>query len=106
MWDLLPRVNIKLTITSCYIKYILKIKNMNFALNKYLTDFIDNQVGIDYFQSRDEVIRASLRLLERETQQTNLRKFVYIGIEQADKGEFVNYPLSAAIADIENNNLT
>lgn len=82
------------------------MKNTSFALNKHFTDFIGEQVSTGRFQSSSEVIRAGLRLLERETQQINtLRELVSVGVEQADNGEFVDYPLSAAISEIENDKL-
>ncbi len=82
------------------------MKNTSFALNKHFTDFIEEQVSTGRFQSSSEVIRAGLRLLEQETQQMNaLRELVSVGINQADSGDFVDYPLSAVIAEIEDDTL-
>lgn len=82
------------------------MRNTSITLSEHFNTFIGEQVESGRFQSTSEVIRAALRLLEEDTKQLEkLREVISVGERQADNGEFVDYPLSAAIADIENNDL-
>lgn len=82
------------------------MRNTSITLSEHFNTFIGEQVESGRFQSTSEVIRAALRLLEEDTKQLEkLRELISVGERQADNGEFVDYPLSAAIADIENNDL-
>ncbi len=82
------------------------MKNTSITLGEHFTTFINEQVSSGRFQSASEVIRTGLRLLEEDTKQLeNLRKLIDEGDKQVENGEFVNYPLSAAIADIEDDKL-
>ncbi len=79
------------------------MKNTSVTLSNHFIDFIGKQVNTGRFQSSSEVIRAALRLLEEDTEQKeHLRQLVSVGEKQADNGEFVDYSLSMAIADIDN----
>lgn len=82
------------------------MKNTSITIGEHFSTFIVEQVNSGRFQSTSEVIRAGLRLLEEDTQQLEaLRELITVGEMEADNGEFVDYPLSAAIADIENDTL-
>lgn len=82
------------------------MKNTSITLSEHFNNFIGEQVESGRFQSTSEVVRAALRLLEEDTKQLEtLRKLISVGEQQADNGEFVDYPLTAAIADIENDEL-
>jgi antitoxin ParD1/3/4 len=67
--------------------------NLGTTFDKFVTDLL--QTGL--YQSQSEVVREGLRLLkEREDLKTlrvaELRNEIRIGIEQADRGEFVDGP--------------
>ncbi len=82
------------------------MKNTSVIIGDHFNSFISEQISSGRFQSTSEVIRAGLRLLEEDTKQLEaLRELIAVGEQQADNGEFVDYPLSAAIADIENDGL-
>jgi len=65
--------------------------NLGATFDKFVTDLL--QTGL--YQSQSEVVREGLRLLkEREDLKTlrvaELRKEIRIGIDQAERGEFVD----------------
>lgn len=82
------------------------MKNTSITLGEHFTDFIGEQVNSGRYQSTSEVVRAGLRLLEEEARRLEaLKQLVLVGEEQANNGEFVEYSLSDAIAEINNEQL-
>jgi len=68
---------------------------MNVNLGPVLDTFIADLLKSGMYQSQSEVVREGLRLLkEREDLKhlrlAELRKEISIGVEQADRGEFVD----------------
>ena len=75
----------------CYTGYFVYV---NVNLGAVLDEFIAELLKGGTYQSQSEVVREGLRLLkEREELKhlrlAELRKEIAIGIEQADRGEFV-----------------
>lgn len=74
---------------------------MNVHLGSAFDDFVAGLLKSGYYQTQSEVLREGLRLLkEREELKglrlTELRKEIALGIEQADRGEFVDGPEAIA----------
>ena len=70
---------------------------MNANLGPVLEQFVTEMIDSGLYQSQSEVIREGLRLLkEREEtkklRMDGLRQAITLGIEQADRGEFVDGP--------------
>ncbi len=70
---------------------------MNVHLGSALDEFVAELLKSGYYQTQSEVLRESLRLLkEREEMKqmrlAELRKEIAAGIEQADRGQFVDGP--------------
>ena len=70
---------------------------MNANLGPVLEHFVSEMLDSGLYQSQSEVIREGLRLLKEreETKQLRmdgLRKAIALGIEEADRGEFVDGP--------------
>ena len=68
---------------------------MNISLTGELERLVQRKVESGRYRSPSEVIRAGLRLLEREDERTEvrlteIRAQVRAGIEQAERGEFVD----------------
>lgn len=69
---------------------------MNVSLTPELEAFVNEKVASGMYYSASEVIREGLRLLKeqdtlRQMRLEELRKEIAIGIEQADRGQFVTY---------------
>ena len=68
---------------------------MNVSLTPELEQFVQNKVESGLYYSASEVIREGLRMLQekemlKQIQIEELRKEIQKGIEQADRGEFVD----------------
>ena len=68
---------------------------MNISLTGELERLVQRKVESGCYRSPSEVIRAGLRLLEREDERTEvrlteIRAQVQAGIEQAERGELVD----------------
>jgi antitoxin ParD1/3/4 len=74
---------------------------MNVNLGPVFDRFITDLVDTGHYQSQSEVVREGLRLLkEREDQKqlriAEIRRSLAAGIEQADRGKFVDGPTAFA----------
>lgn len=70
---------------------------MNVHLGPVFDEFVAELLKTGYYQTQSEVLREGLRLLkEREELKkirlAELRKEIAVGVEQADRGEFVDGP--------------
>jgi len=70
---------------------------MNVNLGSVFDNFIAELLKTGLYQSQSEVVREGLRLLKEREELKNLRlaelrREIAIGIEQADRGEFVDGP--------------
>lgn len=70
---------------------------MNANLGPVLEQFVTEMVDSGLYKSQSEVVRESLRILkEREELKKlrfdELRKEITLGVQQADRGEFVDGP--------------
>lgn len=68
---------------------------MNVSLTPELEKFVNEKVQSGMYYSASEVIREGLRLLKeqdtlRQMRFEELRKEIAIGIDQADRGQFVD----------------
>ena len=68
---------------------------MNVSLTEELEELVQRKVESGRYTSASEVVRAGLRLLEqedelRETRLAAVRAEVQAGIDQAERGEFVD----------------
>ncbi len=68
---------------------------MNVSLTLELEQFVNEKVESGMYYSASEVIREGLRLLReqdtlRQMRLEQLRKEIAVGIEQADRGQFVD----------------
>jgi antitoxin ParD1/3/4 len=68
---------------------------LNVSLTRELERFVEERVASGLYQTASEVVRDALRLLEereaaRRTALEELRRHVAVGIEQADRGEFLD----------------
>ncbi|PSB49208.1 type II toxin-antitoxin system ParD family antitoxin [Cyanosarcina cf. burmensis CCALA 770] len=68
---------------------------MNVSLTPELEAFVNEKVASGMYYSASEVIREGLRLLKeqdtlRQMRLEELKKEIAIGIEQADRGQFVD----------------
>jgi antitoxin ParD1/3/4 len=68
---------------------------LNVSITPELERFVEDRVASGRYQTASEVVREGLRLLEeRETARQEaleeLRKHIAIGVEQADRGEFID----------------
>jgi len=68
---------------------------LNVSLTPELEKFVDQRVASGLYQTASEVVRDALRLLEeqeaaRQAALEELRRHVAVGIEQADRGEFLD----------------
>ena len=76
--------------------HIMAIRSsMNVSLTPELEEFVQSRVASGRYQTASEVIREGLRLLEereqvREAALRELRSKLRRGIDQADRGEFVD----------------
>jgi len=68
---------------------------MNVNLGSAFDGFVAELLASGLYQSQSEILREGLRLLKeredlRKARLEGLRKEIAIGVEQADRGEFVN----------------
>ena len=68
---------------------------MNVSLTPELEKFVNDKVASGMYYSASEVIREGLRLLQeqemlKQIRISELRKKIAVGLEQADKGQFVD----------------
>lgn len=68
---------------------------MNVSLTPELEQFVNEKVASGMYYSASEVIREGLRLLKeqealRQMRLEELRREIAIGVEQADRGQFVD----------------
>ncbi len=68
---------------------------LNVSLTRELERFVEERVASGLYQTASEVVRDALRLLEereaaRQSALEELRRHVAVGIEQADRGEFLD----------------
>jgi antitoxin ParD1/3/4 len=80
---------------------------MNVSLTPELEQLVHQKVQSGRYLSASEVVREGLRLLEerdqlRELKLDELRKFIAIGIEQADRGEVGPLDVDATLARVRN----
>ena len=78
---------------------------MNVSLTPELEQLIHQKVKSGRYLSASEVVREALRLLQeqdqlRELKLDELRKFVAVGIEQADRGEAAPLDVDATLARV------
>jgi len=78
---------------------------MNVSLTPELEQLVQQKVRSGRYLSASEVVREALRLLEerdqlRELKLQELRKFVAVGIEQADRGEVAPLDVDATLARV------
>jgi antitoxin ParD1/3/4 len=74
---------------------------MNVNLGPTFDDFVAAMLKTGLYQSQSEILREGLRLLkEREDLKrlrlAKLRREIALGVEQADRGEFVDGPRTFA----------
>jgi antitoxin ParD1/3/4 len=72
---------------------------MNVHLGSAFDQFVAELLKSGYYQTQSEVLREGLRLLKereevKQLRLTELRKEIAVGIEQADRGEFVDGPVA------------
>lgn len=68
---------------------------MNVNLGPVFDKFVADLLQTGYYQTQSEVLREGLRLLKeredlKQMQLASLRKEIAAGVEQADRGEFVD----------------
>lgn len=73
------------------------MKIMNVHLGSAFDQFVAELLKSGYYQTQSEVLREGLRLLKEREEVKQLRlaelhKEIAVGIEQADRGEFVDGP--------------
>ncbi len=78
---------------------------MNVSLTPELEQLVQQKVKSGRYLSASEVVREALRLLQeqdqlRELRLQELRKFVAVGIEQADRGELAPLDVDATLARV------
>ena len=78
---------------------------MNVSLTRELGRLVQGKVQSGRYLSASEVVREALRLLEerdqlRDLKLQELRKFVAVGIEQADRGEVAPLDVDATLARV------
>ncbi len=79
---------------------------MNVSLTPKLEELVAQRVASGRYGSASEVIREALRLLEdrdmlRSMRLEELRKQIAIGIDQADRGEYVEYDETSLAGMVE-----
>ena len=70
---------------------------MNVNLGPVFDEFVAEMLGTGLYQSQSEILREGLRLLKEreELKQVKLAEFrreIALGIEEADRGKFVDGP--------------
>ena len=78
---------------------------MNVSLTPELEKLVQEKVKSGRYLSASEVIREALRLLQeqdqlRELRLEELRKFVAVGVEQADRGQLAPLDVDATLARV------
>jgi len=74
-------------------------KNTSFTLGDHFDSFISEQLKKGRYASTSEVIRAALRLLEKEeTKLATLRRM----LEEGEASDFSTYTLEGLIEELDN----
>jgi antitoxin ParD1/3/4 len=78
---------------------------MNVSLTPELEKLVQEKVKSGRYLSASEVVREALRLLQeqdqlRELRLEELRKFVAVGVEQADRGQLAPLDVDATLARV------
>jgi antitoxin ParD1/3/4 len=78
---------------------------MNVSLTPELEKLVQEKVKSGRYLSASEVVREALRLLQeqdqlRELRLEELRKFVAVGVEQADGGQLAPLDVDATLARV------
>ena len=78
---------------------------MNVSLTPELEQLVQKKVQSGRYLSASEVVREALRLMEdrdhlQELKLEELRRFVGVGIEQADRGEVGSLDVDATLARV------
>ena len=78
---------------------------MNVSLTPELEKLVQSKVHSGRYLSASEVVREALRLLEerdqiRELKLHELKKFVAVGLDQADRGEIAPLDVDATLARV------
>ena len=78
---------------------------MNVSLTPELEQFVQQKVKSGNYLSASEVVREALRLMQerdqlRELRLDELRKFVAVGIEQAERGELDPLDVDGTLAKV------
>ena len=78
---------------------------MNVSLTPELEQLVQEKVRSGRYLSASEVVREALRLLEERDQirtlkLEELRKFIAVGIEQAERGEVAPLDVAATLAGV------
>ena len=74
---------------------------MNVHLGSAFDEFVADLLKGGYYQTQSEILREGLRLLKereevKQLRLAELRKAVAVGVEQADRGQFVDGPAAFA----------
>ena len=82
---------------------------MNVSLTPELAELVRGKVQSGLYPSESEVVRQALRLLEardrlQEQSLQELKAFIAVGIEQADRGEVAPLDLDATFARVRARN--
>jgi antitoxin ParD1/3/4 len=64
---------------------------MNVSLTPELEAMIRQQVDFGRYNNASEVVREALRLLDEHQRVQHLRSLLAVGLEQAQRGEFVEF---------------
>ncbi len=64
---------------------------MNVSLTPRLEAMIHAKVESGLYNNASEVVREALRIMEREERVQRLRDEVQIGLDQIDRGEWIEY---------------
>jgi antitoxin ParD1/3/4 len=64
---------------------------MNVSLTPELEAMIRQQVDSGRYNNASEVVREALRLLDEHQRVQHLRSLLAVGLEQAQRGEFVEF---------------
>ncbi len=78
---------------------------MNVSLTPELEKLVQEKVKSGRYLSASEVVREALRLLQeqdqlRELRLEELRKFVAVGVEQADRGQLAPLDVDATLGRV------
>lgn len=73
-------------------------KNTSITLGEHFDSFVTDQLKSGRYASTSELVRAGLRLLEKEeTKLSNLRKL----LDEGESSDFVEYSLNGLIEEMD-----